>query len=244
MISAIRPRLLGIVAQGKALGGVSHPGIIGRLREIFVQDMIRPFIPPTVVALTGTIVSLSGNRQHRRQDDVVLFAKDRAPLLMDLEQAVIPIEGVLAHVEVKSTLTRDDLKKAVLAAAELRDLSVGRAPAGLIFAYDSDIAAGSSEAMRLLSVLEELKLVTTSGQASSPIQMLCVAAHGTWILISKENREGWWFVGPDDAKHLLTFASVISNYAYGTLAGQGVGAYLLDPNWLQGPSPEFPLLVP
>ena len=245
MVEAIIPRLQSIVVQAKALASIPHPGIKGRLRELFIQEMIKPFLPPSVDVLTGTIVSLRGEREHRTQDDLVLFSKEVAPLLMDLEQAIIPIEGVLAHIEVKSLLTREDLRKAASAALELRNLGENSAIASvaIIFAYDSDNTTGS-DVERLLSVLTEIKFSAGPGQSSSPIQMLCVATRGIWLLTRHNNRDGWWFVPPEDSKHLLTFASVISNYVYKSRgASSGIGKYFLDPNWLQGPQPECPIIV-
>lgn len=255
MIEMVRPRLRGIMAQGEALAHLDHPGVKGRLREIFVQDMISPFLPPSVIVRTGTIVSLNGDRKQRNQDDVVLFSKERAPLLMDHhEQAVIPIEGVLAHIEVKSVLKKADLKNAVQAAVELRDMAVKQAPieqapieqapVAIVFAYRSDMTNGS-ELDRLLDVLRETNFSVTPGQASCPVQMLCVATRGTWLLTKIGDREGWWFAPTEEERHLLTFASVVSNSIYKAQSGKhGVGDYLLDEKRLQGPSPECPVLVP
>lgn len=153
-IEALRPRLTGFVAEGLALAGLAHPGIKGRLRELLIQRMIEPYLPPSVVVRTGTIVSFTGPRKHRTQDDIVLFWRERAPLLLDMEQSIMPIVGVLAQIEVKTTLTRDGLKDAVMAAEELRDLATGEAPGGLIFAYKSDNSE-TSEPARLLDVQKE-----------------------------------------------------------------------------------------
>jgi hypothetical protein len=244
MIRILTPRFLHVVAEARAIGELRHPGLIGRLREILVQNVIQPFLPPTVDVRTGTIVSLDGEREHRIQDDIVLFSHEAAPLLMDWEQAVMPIEGVLAQIEVKSTLTRADVRDAVLAAVELRELGAGTAPIGMLFAFDSDLNV-QSEADRLMDVLREVGFVAVAGQATSPIQLITVATRGTWTLTSRNGVSGWWFVPPDEARHLFTFASVISNTIYHSRGARyGVGAYLLDVEWLVPPATQLPVLVP
>lgn len=244
MIRYITPGLLNVVAEAEALSGIPHAGIMGRLREILLQNAIRPFLPPSVSVRTGTIISLDGDRKHRTQDDLVLFSREAAPLLLDSEQAIMPIEGVVAQIEVKSTLTRADVRDAILAAVELRELANGEAPAGLLFAYDSDLKKGPEDE-RLIDVLREVGFNADSGQAASPIQMVSVATRGTWLLVEKDGKSGWWFAPPDEARHLLTFISVISNTLYKKQGAKyGVGAYLLDPSWLQSPTTTFPVVVP
>jgi len=55
MIQTLTPRLMSNIEQGRALSAINHPGIKGRLRELFIQDMIRPFLPPSVTPLTGRL---------------------------------------------------------------------------------------------------------------------------------------------------------------------------------------------
>jgi hypothetical protein len=242
IIEVVRPRLLGVLAQAQAISGIAHPGIKGRLREILIRDAIAPFLPPSVEVLTGTIVSVDAHRTHRTQDDLVIFDREAAPLLWEAEQAVIPIEGVVSHIEVKSKLTRADVRDALLSAGELRNLSSGTAPTGILFAYDSDLS--TSEATRLMSIISEDFVPAVSGQSTSPVQMICVGTRGTWVLIDR-GEQGWYFVPPVDGRHLLAFVSIISNSVYKVRSGRpGVGSYLLDPSWLEGPDPKCPLLVP
>lgn len=248
MIEIIRPRLLGLLAEGKAMDHVPHDGVMGRFRELAIEKMVKPFIPPSVVATNGTIVFPNAKRQVRNEDDIVLFSLERAPLLVDGTPAIIPIKGVLANVEVKSTLRRNDVCKAVKAAIELRDFMPRdeKAPASLIFAYTSDNSK-QTEVKRLMSVLDALNFCPTSGQASSPIQCICVADRGTWLLLDLEGRKaGWYFVRcGEDVRHILCFVSILSNYCYiEERDAHGVGTYFLDLEWLGEPEMECPVTVP
>lgn len=243
----VRAKLAGLAAQGQAISSVVHNGVKGRLRELVVQQLIRPFLPPRIVPMTGAIVT-QVQRTERNEDDIVLFDKDRAPLLWDDERtALMPIEGVRAHVEVKSTLTAGDVRAAVRAAAELiRHQPEAEAPMGLLFAFDTDLEVGSSkypdgDGSRLRDIVRD-NWTPSSGQCTSPIQLLCIAGRGTWILTRRQNDEGWFFVPARDDQELLAFASVISNACYGN--GLGAGRHLLEPSWLSGPNPPAPMIQP
>src|SRR6266852_4745090 len=99
--------MLGVIAEGEALSAVNHDGVKGRLREVLVKSAIEPFLPSSVVVRTGIILPRAGTRVIRNQDDVVIFHNEASPLLDDVEPALILLDGVLCHIEVKSKLTRD-----------------------------------------------------------------------------------------------------------------------------------------
>jgi hypothetical protein len=228
IIQAITPALKALVAQGEALAGLNHEGVKGYLREALIKLMIEPFLPLSVSVLTGTIVCVTGERKERNEDDLVIFSRDRVPLLLNLGKALIPLEGVLAQIEVKSELKRSDVVKAAKSAIELQRLAlpVHGSPAGLIFAYKSDNSV-QSEASRLLDVLaNEVRYQPGTGFTTSPIQAICIATRGTWMLTELHAQSGWWFVPPDNEKHLLAFASLISNTMYQSAPDRfGVGRY-------------------
>lgn len=216
-IEILRPRLAGFRKQAKSFATLRHPGLKGRLREVLLREIIEPFLPPLVVVKTGTIVDSGGERKHRTQDDVVLFSRARAPLLWEAEDSIMPMEGVLATVDVKTKLTRRALRSAAGAAMELGHPLVphgGKTPLGIVFAYTSDLKRKTSEARRLLDVLEEIGFSPKPRHATSPIQLICVADRGTWVLTGAKDRSGWWFVKPDGEHHLLAFLSILSDTVY------------------------------
>ena len=138
-LEVLRPRFEGMLVEAHALSALPHPGIKGRLRELLVERMIRPFLPPPVITCSGMIISRESSRTHRVQDDVIIFDPSKAPPLLSDEQSLLPLEGVVAHIEVKTRLTRRDVEKAILAAWELRDLASDLAPIALLFAFHSDL---------------------------------------------------------------------------------------------------------
>jgi hypothetical protein len=157
--------------------------------------------------------------------------------------ALIPVESVVGHIEVKSTLNAADIAAAVQAAGELVQISVGSAPVGLVFAFNSDLAGDRrTELDRLLSA-RETHWRHRPGFAWSPIQALCVVGKGCWLHTIREGQEGWNKVEPQDEREVLTFASVLSNTLFGQV-GVGAGAYLLDDEWLGSPILKCPRVLP
>jgi len=237
MIDLVRPRLKYARIISEAFyNSLSHPVIKGRLREIIVSDIIKDFIPPNIEVVTGIIVSFRGERIEQNQDDIILFSKSVSPVLFKAgEQHILPIEGVKVHIEVKSKLTRADIKKSLQVAAELRNLKSPdeKTAICLIFAFDSDCKG--SEAERLIEILKEPGMDTAGpGQNTYPVQGICVLNKGLSILVKHPitEKEGWHFIPADNENHLLGFISILSNTLYGDDTKKlGIGAYLLDENW-------------
>jgi len=249
VIEIVRARFGNIKERARAVSGVAHSGLRGRFREILAEDLVAPYIPPHMELLTGAIVGPDDTiRSERNEDDIVLFDHNQAPLLIKTRgrDSYIPITGVRAHIEVKSTLTKDDMRDALRAAIELNNLAPdGRtAPVGLIFAYQTDIGLRHYIPELLLTMTKELSYSpeTASGLTPCPIQGVVILGRGSWFLTQVPGQEsGWYEVQAEQDRELLAFVSIISNYAYGNKLG--LGTYILDTSWLIGPKPASPLTV-
>lgn len=100
------------IAAANSSGMLDHPVLKGRLREIVVEELVKPFLNPHIKAVTGTIVDVYGNQSG--QIDVILYDEQITPPILFTEgEGVIPCHSVVATIEVKSTLTRDKLRSAV-----------------------------------------------------------------------------------------------------------------------------------
>ncbi len=234
----LRGRFANVKECAKSLGVVEHNALRGRFREILAQDLLAPFIPPTIEMVSGTIVAADNtSRQVRNEDDIVLFDTSKAPLLFRTtgRDSIIPSSGVVAHIEVKSKLTFEGLKGAVSAAKEINELSMKHAPLGLIFAYSSDIGTQHHLPDLLLAELKTLKYAPSSGQTTCPIQGVCIIGRGAWFLTGFDGTPGWYSVEAKDDRELLAFISIISNSTYAS--GLGLGTHVLDTSWLVGPNP-------
>jgi len=82
------------------------------LREIVVSELIQPFLTPHTKAATGTIVDHYGNQSN--QVDIILYdERITPPVLLTASEGIIPCHSVLAAIEVKASLNKTELKKAV-----------------------------------------------------------------------------------------------------------------------------------
>jgi hypothetical protein len=249
MIDLFRARAAGLVQEAKTLGGVNHPGLLGTARELLVRQAVAPLLPPDIHVLTGTIINVDNKqRQARNQDDIVLFDTMKAPLMWSgAGMALMPLEAVAAQIEVKSTLRNADMDDAVAASAELINLapSGGEAPGALVFAFDCTLSGKHKTPLDWLLDAVRAGWRPAKGQATSPVQCLCVVGMGCWILTEYDGQTGWFLVEPVQHNEILAFASLVSNYAF--LKKQnatGAGAYLLDVSWLRGPLVTCPLVQP
>jgi hypothetical protein len=248
VIEIVRARFANIKQYSKALDGVRHDGLRGRLREILAENLLQPYLPPTVELLTGTILGADGQeRLARNEDDIVLFDQTRAPLLMRTRgrDAIIPITGVRAHVEVKSTLKLADIKPAIRAAAELNRMAMNKAPVGLLFAFASEIGLNHHIPTLMLSEASTTEHPPLPGQTPCPLQGICILGRGSWFLTENKKANlapGWYEVKAEEDRELLAFISILSNSMFGN--DQGLGTHVLDPSWLIGPNPSMPLVIP
>jgi hypothetical protein len=101
-----------VLSRSEDVSELKHTGLKGRAREIFVNDLLTPFLSPNLGTCTGIIVDSSGGNSF--QTDIIIYDKTLIPSLMFTpEEGIVPIESVLATVEVKSSLTREELRKSI-----------------------------------------------------------------------------------------------------------------------------------
>jgi Domain of unknown function (DUF6602) len=98
-----------------------HKGLRGRAREIFIRDLLRPFINPNFGICTGVVVDSEGGQSS--QIDIIIYDKTLLPpILLTAEEGIIPCESTLATIEIKSKLTSEELRKSVQNARSVKAL--------------------------------------------------------------------------------------------------------------------------
>lgn len=101
-----------VSAESSVAGwGIEHPVMKGNAREAIVRDVLGRFIPTGYDTGTGLIVDSTGAKS--RQIDIVIARRDFPAFVRADGSKIYPIEGVLATLEVKSTLNRAELHKAL-----------------------------------------------------------------------------------------------------------------------------------
>lgn len=160
-----------------------HSGLKGRAREIFARDLLTPFLSPNIGACTGIVVDSSGGTSN--QIDIIIYDKTLIPSLMFTgEEGIVPIESVLATVEVKSHLTRDELRKSIQNAHSIKYLRPNFAevmaetpqkssPVSCVFSFSSD-SKPETELSRLEEVISEVNQ-DTAKKVYVPLSGVCVA---------------------------------------------------------------------
>jgi hypothetical protein len=201
----------------------------GRFRELLVDTLLAPWLPAYVGCGTGMIVDVNDRKRDSTQDDIVVFDKSLVPPVLassTVLEGVFPLDGVLARIEVKSTLTKSGLRDAVLAANEvgaMKFAGVGDRtwplPISLIFAYASDMKAdGDAELQRLFEVTDELGLRWSGNypDLASPISGLCVLGKGCWAAVTAEGVDGWVRTKRTTAglDEVLVFVGAVSNTCF------------------------------
>jgi len=100
---------------------LKHPGLRGRAREIFLRDLLRPFLNPTFDTCTGVVVDSQGGQSN--QIDIIVYNKHLLPpILLTAEEGIIPCESTLATIEIKSKLTATELQQSIANARSVKAL--------------------------------------------------------------------------------------------------------------------------
>lgn len=122
---------------------VEHSGEQGRENELALARVLASLIPGRFG--TGSGLLIDANDQQSAQVDVVIFEQAmEAALFAQTTQLLFPIEAVYGAIEVKTTLTAEDVVEFGVKSAKLHALEARRAhvdgsnrPLNCLFAYSS-----------------------------------------------------------------------------------------------------------
>lgn len=89
----------------------NHSSILGDARESFIRDILRKFLPANVVIGSGQITDQHDN--YSKQIDIIIYRDDFPVLRTFGSSDVYLIEGVIATIEIKSTLKAETLIEAL-----------------------------------------------------------------------------------------------------------------------------------
>ena len=112
-----------LVAISKVPANAGHPLHKGTPREAFIKTFLEEHLPTTVSLGTGEIFDhKSQPKEPRNQFDLVVFKQNYPKLSFGGDISGFLIESVVSTVEVKSSLTKSDLKQAMAAAQKAKNL--------------------------------------------------------------------------------------------------------------------------
>jgi hypothetical protein len=178
-----RERLNNIIGyclkEAQLAKAVNHSGMTGEIRQLLIDQILRPLLPDGTKIGTGKITDRDGNLSA--QTDVVIYNSRILPSIMfDEKMGLFPIESVHYAIEIKSCLTSVELNKSIKNGKLLRSLN-GEPPHSAIFAFSSDLKT-EKESARLISKEKDLAIPL-------PVNVLCVVGReymfwkdGQWSL--------------------------------------------------------------
>ena len=112
MNSYIRDRMVidaqRVISLAAHQASLEHAGIKGRFRELLVDGILEPWLPPTVSCATGTVISWTNTFRSKTQEDILLIDRSISPAVLmkrSAQEGVFLRNSVLARIEVKSGLT-------------------------------------------------------------------------------------------------------------------------------------------
>jgi hypothetical protein len=106
-----------LLATSRVPANSGHALHKGTPRETFIRKFLESHLPEAVAVGTGEIIDASSKpNASRNQYDIVLYRRSYPKLDFGGGITAFLVESVIATVEVKSTLTREEAKKACRAA--------------------------------------------------------------------------------------------------------------------------------
>src|SRR5512146_1110482 len=107
-----RARIAAAITEARSVSAVPHQGVKGQIREILIRELFRPLLPADLGVGHGHIVSSVEGRVSRERDVVIYDRRLVPPVLYERSLGLFPLECTLAAIEVKSRLSREELRDA------------------------------------------------------------------------------------------------------------------------------------
>ena len=246
MLNRLREDCRHTCALASVDGTIGHPCIKGGFLELLLNNLLIPWLPAAVGCGTGMIVDHEQRVMEASQDDIILFDQYLAPAMLastNSTHGVYFFDNVLCRVEVKSALTKADLRLFVRKSKAVSELKLSARPGrdepvfgaiNTLAAFDTEVATGKE-----LDYLREALVAEGVDPVGGVASMMCIARRGFWLLGEADDGTRRWkqlrAATPDDP--LAYFVGVTSNTCFAQRAarlgiqplGGGIGLYLDSP---------------
>jgi hypothetical protein len=224
-----------VLARAEAEAKVTHKGLKGRFRELLIDNLLAPWLPPYVACGTGLIIGTGNTEYVSGQEDIVLYDRTLAPPILashGAPEGVFLSNSAIGRIEVKSWLKAEGVRGFIESSkkiAELRVISPQPIEYGktlnLLFAFHSDHAEGDEagkdfELRRVLGEMREAGLDPLSGLVSA----ICIADRGFWMLaqslLPQSKGKSVWarLTLRDRSDPLVWFVACVSNTCFASHA--------------------------
>lgn len=200
---------------------VQHSGLHGRFKEIFIDELLTPYLDSTMRICTGIAINSDGRQSN--QIDIIIYDSDIIPpALLKREAGVIPAESVLATIEIKSKLNARALKQSISNGDSVKELSLHQSVTkdgdlnstpSYVFAFSSDLKdIKKTEKERILELIE-----SNPSKRDAPISGVCVSGKSFiyWIDDDPKQDDKWNHIDSDgDHAEILHFITTLIDYCY------------------------------
>ncbi len=117
-----------LVAQGAAAQIAGHPSLRGWPREWFIRDFLTNHLPSNLEIGHGEIIDQNSTPEppqgdYRPEVDIVIYRRDLPKIAYSRDNTAFLSEGVLATIESKSVLKKEDLLNACKASLIHKNLT-------------------------------------------------------------------------------------------------------------------------
>jgi hypothetical protein len=218
-----------VIELAKHQKPLEHPGLRGRFRELLVDGMLEPWLPPYVVCATGTVISFKNEFRSKTQEDVLLIDRSISPPVLlkpHVQEGVFLRNSVLARIEVKSCLEKKHLDEFKTSCEDFKrmglDLTVEQAKANLIQMYEINFLFGFQS-----TASKETTYGWFSHISDGSLSAVCVADKGFWkwtgmrwseyVCTSSTLNKDYGHIKQaekDASERVAAFASFVSNTAF------------------------------
>lgn len=214
-----KTRVSGALEMAASASEANHPGLVGEIREILIEEILRPVLPPGVDVGTGKIIDHAGGTSD--QVDIVIYDEGSLPpwIYGRANLGIYPVESALYMIEVKSRVTsaevRDFLKKAnsvrrlqYMTEYRTRFASTYDRVTPCLFGFSSDLVG--DQAAELQRLLEERIA------PSDVLPVACVVGRGYWFYSHRPfhaiGGPGWVRMrGQDAVDEILAWIAGVAN---------------------------------
>lgn len=189
----------GFISQANALIKLKHNLTKGQLREVFVKNFIKHFLPGYLDIGNGIIINNQGDES--KENDIIIYDNRMLPpFLLSVESTnIFPIESVVATIEVKSLLKKPALMKTEENARYLikhvwkKNKWLFKPDSHILaclFGFDGQNIKGlSSEKNKWIS------------ENISALRLICSVRRFSWATIyNDKNKKGEWVYGNADSE--------------------------------------------
>jgi hypothetical protein len=196
---------------------LEHSGLQGRFRELLVDGILEPWLPPIVQCTTGTVISWKNTFRSKTQEDILLIDRSISPAVLLKPQGsegVYLRNSVVARIEVKSNLNSGKVQGYLESCEQYKklplDLDEDRFNAEKIKVQSINILFAFKSEYKKDTIVSWFSSITDGS-----ISIVCIPQHGFWRI----NEQGVWLeyqcqTEHSEAERLAAFVGLVSNTAF------------------------------